>query len=333
MPSAVQGTLPGARGGCPLAYDDVDLAILEYGYQGYDGRLRSSLEFTLEVAQLAELSGYSRIWFTEHHHDRMQIAAPEVMIATVAARTRRIRVGSAGILLGYYSPWKVAEVFHTLSTLFPDRIDLGIARGMGASPEVAERLRDGAAAPPNPSGFDELFTRKTEDLARHLRTAFDCQQRIESTAQLVSTPELWVMGAGTASAQLAAKVGAKFALWYQRQELVDTQAVMGCYTNSFRPTPDGSQAAGCLSMVGICAETDTEARALLNAAVERSKWPVTVDFCGCPERCRDIILTEAARHSVREVVVRGLHGEPDQAKRTYQLLAEVLLRDRPEKMK
>ena len=102
-------------------------------------------EFTLSLAQIAEECGYARFWHTEHHDANLQIACPEVVIAAVAANTRRIRVGAAGILLNYYSPFKVAEVFHTLSALFPDRIDLGIARGAGAAPEIADLLRDGAA--------------------------------------------------------------------------------------------------------------------------------------------------------------------------------------------
>src|SRR5579862_4375941 len=105
--------------------DDLSLGILDFGYDGRDNRLESRLAFTLSLARMADECGYSRFWFTEHHTESLYIACPEVVMAAIAANTRRIRVGSAGILLHYYSPFKVAEVFHTLSSLFPDRIDLG----------------------------------------------------------------------------------------------------------------------------------------------------------------------------------------------------------------
>jgi luciferase family oxidoreductase group 1 len=139
---------------------DLDLSILEFGYSSRDGRLRGGLEFTLSLAQMAEECGYSRFWFTEHHAPELQIACPEVVIAAVAAQTCRIRVGSAGILLSYYSPLKVAEVFHTLSTLFPGRIDLGLARGLGGAPETVELLRDGRPKPEDAKASEALFERK-----------------------------------------------------------------------------------------------------------------------------------------------------------------------------
>src|SRR5271168_1230440 len=108
--------------------DDLALSILDFGYDGPDKRLESRLAFTLSLARMADERGYSRFWFTEHHSEDLYIACPEVVIAAMAANTRRIRGGSAGILLHYYSAFKVAEVFHTLSALFPDRIDLGLVR-------------------------------------------------------------------------------------------------------------------------------------------------------------------------------------------------------------
>src|SRR5262245_36252023 len=275
-----------------MGNDDLDLSILEFGYTRPDGRLRSGLEFTLSLAQIAEECGYSRCWHAEHHDADLQIACPEVVIAAVAANTRRIRVGSAGILLGFYSPFKVAEIFHTLSALFPDRIDLGIARGIGVGQTISALLFDGAAGPADEMAAAAAFERKLKDLIGHLGSAYDTQRKLESSAPLPGMPEIWLLGAGTGSAALAAKFGTKLAmtLFYSKPGTVDIGGILANYSANFQRAPDGPPARGCIALSGICAETDAEAQAMLAAAKERHGDNFLVNFCGSPERCRETIV-------------------------------------------
>src|SRR5690606_41071732 len=77
----------------------------------------------------AEAWGYERSWVAGHHGSPSVAGrAPEVLIATLAASTSTIRVGSGSVLLNHYSAFKVAEVFCTLNELYPGRIDLGAGR-------------------------------------------------------------------------------------------------------------------------------------------------------------------------------------------------------------
>src|SRR5690606_39591017 len=77
----------------------------------------------------AEAWGYERSWVAGHHGSPSVAGrAPEVLIATLAASTSTIRLGSGSVLLNHYSAFKVAEVFCTLNELFPGRIDLGAGR-------------------------------------------------------------------------------------------------------------------------------------------------------------------------------------------------------------
>lgn len=86
---------------------------------------RQALARTVERAQHAEALGYRRFWFTEHHNvPRLTNAAPPIVLAHVASRTRSIRVGSGGAMLPNYSPLLIAEQFGTLAALHPGRIDL-----------------------------------------------------------------------------------------------------------------------------------------------------------------------------------------------------------------
>jgi len=90
----------------------------------------------------AERLGYHRFWVAEHHAvPGIAGSAPAVLMAAVAARTERIRVGSGGVMLPNHQPLVVAEQAATLQALFPGRIDLGLGRSVGFTPAVRAALR------------------------------------------------------------------------------------------------------------------------------------------------------------------------------------------------
>lgn len=94
-----------------------------------------ALRGTIELAQKRSGSGYTRFWVSEHHDSPVLAgSAPEMMVAAIAANTERIRVGSGGVMLSHYSPYKVAETFRVLEALYPNRIDLDIGRAPGGMP-------------------------------------------------------------------------------------------------------------------------------------------------------------------------------------------------------
>ena len=113
-----------------LALSVLDQVPVPEGYTATE-----SLQETLALARLAERLGYHRYWLAEHH-DTTSLAstAPEILVAAIAAATSTIRVGAGGVLLPYYSPLKVAEVFRSLHALHPGRIDLGVGRAAGTGP-------------------------------------------------------------------------------------------------------------------------------------------------------------------------------------------------------
>ncbi len=96
---------------------------------------------TLKLSVLAEKLNYKRFWVSEHHnHPTMIGTAPEILMAAIAAKTKNIRIGSAGIMLPHYSPFKIAEQFRVLNSLAPDRIDLGLGRAPGSDGRTALAL-------------------------------------------------------------------------------------------------------------------------------------------------------------------------------------------------
>src|SRR5262249_55073771 len=89
--------------------DGLELSILDLVQLADDKRFSTAVTNSVRLAKIAEESGYGRYWIAEHHGPNLSCASPEVMIAAIASATNRIRVGSAGVLLSYYSPLKVAE--------------------------------------------------------------------------------------------------------------------------------------------------------------------------------------------------------------------------------
>lgn len=157
-----------------------------------------ALARTVHLAQTAEKLGYSRFWVAEHHNNPgVAGSAPEVLIAHLLARTSTIRIGSGGIMLNHYSPYKVAEVARLLATLAPGRVDLGVGKAPGGLPEAARALRqvdDALLAP---------FERKLADLSAYLSgTASLRAFPIPATA-----PQRFMLGASVESAELANRYG------------------------------------------------------------------------------------------------------------------------------
>ncbi|MEI6203250.1 MAG: MsnO8 family LLM class oxidoreductase, partial [Enhydrobacter sp.] len=119
-----------------------------------------SIRNTVALAQHCEALGYDRFWVSEHHnHPTIVGTAPEIVMAAIAAKTERIRIGSAGIMLPHYSAFKVAEVFRVLDALAPGRIDMGLGRAPGSDGRTAFALNPKANERPEyfPSDVRDLM--------------------------------------------------------------------------------------------------------------------------------------------------------------------------------
>src|SRR6187402_1879969 len=112
---------------------NVPLSILELATVGAGQTGADALRATLALA--ADRLGYRRLWFAEHHlAPGVASAAPAVLAALTAERTRRLRVGSGAVLLGTTSPLIAAEQFGTIAALHPGRVDLGLGRAFTPPP-------------------------------------------------------------------------------------------------------------------------------------------------------------------------------------------------------
>lgn len=171
-----------------------------------------AFQHTIALAQSAERLGYRRYWLAEHHGNRNYAgSAPEVLASHVLARTSRIRVGTGGVMLQHYSPFKVAETFRVLASLAPGRVDLGIGKAPGGLPLTSKALQ----------WLHDAQKQKEEDFAVRLAEldAFlhDGVASDHALAGAVATPEpphlpqRILLGGSPESAMLAARLGWEFA--------------------------------------------------------------------------------------------------------------------------
>ncbi|MBW0137073.1 MsnO8 family LLM class oxidoreductase [Pseudonocardia abyssalis] len=144
----------------------------------------AALRHTVERAEQAEALGYHRFWVAEHHAvPGVASGSPPVLMAAVAARTGRIRVGSGGVMLPNHQPLVVAEQFAMLEALFPGRIDLGVGRSLGFTAPVREALRSDGA---------DTFA---DDLAE-LRSYLDGRAPVTARPRLDHPPPVFVLATG-----------------------------------------------------------------------------------------------------------------------------------------
>ena len=221
-----------------------------------------ALSHTIELAQRAEEWGYHRFWVAEHHgSSRNMGSSPEVLISHLLARTGHIRVGSGGVMLQHYSPYKVAENFNVLASLAPGRVDLGIGRGPGGMPSTTSALRP---YPLNGSGPVPL-----EEKLVALRRFTGNQDKLadESTGQngLTASPvpsqpaELFLLGTTPSSGEMAARLHLPyvFAMFLNGNEAemraaVDTYFELSARFSDFQPR-------AMLALPVIVADTEIEA--------------------------------------------------------------------------
>lgn len=182
------------------------LSLLDKSPIAEGGDAYAAVETSLAYAQAADDAGYSRIWYAEHHgSNALASTAPEIFSAFILARTNRIRVGSGGVLLQHYSPYKVAESFKLLSALAPGRVDIGIGKSPGGLPIDTRALQSEIG----PSGLRE-FEEKLEELDAFLDDGVSEGHGLhgaKARPEVRVGPERFLLGASAQSASVAARLG------------------------------------------------------------------------------------------------------------------------------
>jgi len=235
---------------------DLKLSVLDQSVARVGRPQDESIRLTVELAQLCEKLGYERFWLSEHHHLPTIVGtAPEILMAAIAARTSRIRIGSAGVMLPHYSPFKVAEQFRVLDALAPGRIDMGVGRAPGSDQRTARLLN------PDPRSSDR-FPQQVLELNAWV-TGQELPEGhpghgIHALPQAATAPQLWMLGSSSYGAQLAAHYGLPYAFAHFITDGEGCKQSLDLYRDTFKPgLIDQPLAAVCVW--ALAADTEEEA--------------------------------------------------------------------------
>ena len=222
-----------------------------------------ALRNTLDLAQRCEAMGYHRYWVAEHHGmTGLAGSSPEVLIGSIAGATRRLRVGSGGVMLTHYAPLKVAESFCVLASLHPGRIDLGVGRAPGSDHLTAAALARGGArtALENyPNQIQELVHLVDDTLP-----ADSPIQGVRATPRPEEPPEVWILASSPDSAAFAAHFGLPLG-WADFIAQVDGAPIVDAYRRQFQPSPGCPEPRVLVCASAVVADTDAEADAIVAA--------------------------------------------------------------------
>ena len=322
----------------------LDLVPLVEGDSSID-----ALRNATELARAVDRFGYHRLWYAEHHNMPGVLATtPEIMIAQAGYVTKRIRLGSGGVMLPNHSPLKVAESYKLLEAMYPGRIDLGIGRAPGTDRVTAlalRRSREALTADDFGEQFDELVAWgggkfPSNSLFRSVRAMPDD----------MPLPPVYLLGSSDHSALLAAQVGVGFAFAGHFSADPPEPAMLG-YRTRFSSTGALKDPHAILALAVYCAETEQAAQRLAssmqlafvrlrtgrpgrlpspNVAMEHvfaAEEAVIADFykhlaiVGTPEQVRARIEDVVSSTQADEIMIATQAFDPAARIRSYELIA------------
>ncbi|WP_010098829.1 LLM class flavin-dependent oxidoreductase [Ornithinibacillus scapharcae] len=232
------------------------LSILDQSPIAVGKTHQEALLESINLAELGEELGYYRYWIAEHHDlDGLACPAPEIMLGMIGKSTSQIRIGAGAILLPHYKPFKIAETFNLLATIFPDRIDLGLGRSPGGSAEVSMALSGNFLE--NVRRFPELL----DELTNFLNRDFE-EENMYAKINPVPVPDIspvpWLLGTSEKSAILAAEKGLNYAFGHFMSDQ-DATPILSTYKRLIGTKHPKKEPKIIFAVNVICAESTDEA--------------------------------------------------------------------------
>jgi luciferase family oxidoreductase group 1 len=254
----------------------------------------SPVALSVDLARNCDRLGYHRYWLAEHHNSiNFAGPCPEILISHIASVTERIRVGSGGVMLSHYSPFKVAEQFSMLENLYPGRIDLGIGRAPGG-----DELASHALAYPAQPGLGNYAEQAwlLQGLLNDTLPDGHPYKGLRVMPGRPAIPQTWMLGSSGGSAGLAGQLGMKMTLALFISPNPAPPSVLGEYKQAWRDAGHAGNPDANIAVATLCADSHEEAEYLAAPAVY---WKV-----------------KAFRQGIREVL-----KAPDEALRLKKTLS------------
>ena len=328
----------------------VKLSVLDLAPIVEGGTAGEALRASAELAQAAERLGYTRYWMAEHHSmPGIASAATAVALAHVGANTSTIRIGAGGIMLPNHAPLIVAEQFGTLESLFPGRVDLGLGRAPGTDQAAAYAMRRSMTTDHN------QFPEDVVELMGYFRGD---NGRVRAIPGEGLNVPVYILGSSLFGAQLAAALGLPyaFASHFAPQMMMEAIEV---YRHRFQPSDQLDKPYVMLGFNAFVADSEEEAQLLATSVQQafvalRTGQPtqlpppvagfaetlplqsrailnsvLSCSAIGTPEKVRLQVEEFVDRTKADELIVTAQIYDKSARIRSYELLAEAVLRPEP----
>jgi luciferase family oxidoreductase group 1 len=309
-----------------------------------------ALRNSIDLAQHCECLGFHRYWVAEHHGTPgLADASPEVLIGPIAQVTKTMRIGSGGVMLPHYSPFKVAETFSMLTGMFEGRIDLGLGRAPGSDARTAFALQRDRR-----QGSPDDFPEQLEELLAYLYDRVPEEHPFANVAQLAGRPyrpQPWLLGSSAQSGIWAAQFGMPYCF----ADFINPNgaAYLKRYRGEFKESFISSEPYSAVASWVICAETDEAAQRLASShrmmmdllhggrLIAVPSVETALDYLrqnnlpldgmpqgrrtvvGSPEKVRAGIEAIAKEYQADEVMLVNILFDHDARKRSYELVAHA----------
>ncbi len=280
-----------------------------------------SIRRTLALAEHCEALGYERFWVSEHHsHPSIVGTAPEILMAALAQRTQRIRLGSAGVMLPHYAPLKVAEQFRVLNALAPGRIDLGVGRAPGSDGRTARVLN------PHARAADD-FPQQVLDLQAWVLDEplppGHPGQGIQAFPQSDTAPTVWMLGSSDYGAQLAAYLGLPYAFAYFITDGQGVDVALQLYREQFENRGRLAKPHATVCVWALAADTEAERDWSPGEELALAQLKANA-FVGDAEQVAQRLQALAERLQLDELVVITWAHDAQVQRRSYELLMQAI---------
>lgn len=231
-----------------------ELSVLDLAPVKQGKNYHETFEDSLDLAQSVEKLNYKRFWLAEHHNMKsIASSATSVLIGYIAGGTKKLRVGSGGVMLPNHSSLVIAEQFGTLDALYPDRIDLGLGRAPGTDGITAQALGR------NPATINHNFPKQILELEKYFSEEND--DFVHAYPGEGSHVPLYILGSSTDSAWLAAELGLPYAFagHFAPEQMEIAYAI---YRDHFQPNEQNKKPYVIACVNGVAADTDEEGEKL-----------------------------------------------------------------------
>ncbi len=237
---------------------------------------RQAFEELLEQIQLTERLGFDEAWFAEHHHsDYGMLASPNLIIAALADRTKKLRFGNLVNALPLHDPMRLAQECAILDILTGGRLNVGLGRGVPRD-DLKHRLDRDTAQARFEEGVEILIKAWTENTFSYAGTAWSYDE-ISCRPPPIQRPHPPIYYGATSPDSPAKVAGRGWNLAVSRQPLANCAQAIKSYRAERVALGDSSNGGDAILVRDIYV-TDSDEQAWSEAGPEIARfWQLASD--------------------------------------------------------